>query len=306
MSIFFSNVKPLNELKVTDPDGTTKNINQDGEEDPNNTSTDPTADTDNDANGTEENQPEANPTDRAGDTTTNAEEPAGDNTSELNNNDYTLNAEEDPTAATDANTPTGETNPADDTDADTGEADNPGNGEEDPTAATDDATNNPEDPTADTDNPDDTGDGTGDVGGEEQPEDGGDTGTEEPTGDGTTSELQDSENQIFANLTPEQLEIKNKELKARYTELYKSLTGIVDRVNSIPKQDSNIKELGFISDKLSDLQEIIPYYLNNTFDTKTYIENSINYQQYLVVIGTINKLLIEITPEDDKSDTSKS
>lgn len=293
MSIFFpDDITPINELKIINKDGQEEKVDDeeldndeytlnDDNNDENNPPEDQTANNTQQAQTPEEPPTEPEPT-TAQQTEENPppedlEEPTpddgesefdneeNDNTSEFDN----LDVEENPEGG-DQNNPEGDTG-----------------GEEEPP---------PDDGASELDNVDGAGDDNseGDVN---------DTSTDTigSTG-GANPELQDAENQIFSDLTPEQLQIRVKELKNNYFELYKSLLPIIDRVNNIPKITKNVKIIEYILTNLNKLQEMIPYYLNNTFDTKTYIENDINYQQYLVVINTINKILKQISSKTDNND----
>lgn len=113
------------------------------------------------------------------------------------------------------------------------------------------------------------------------------------------SELQNLEAELFSDLTPEQINIKHRELKQQYIELYNNTEDIIDRINYIPKTEQNIAIIDFVVTKLADLREMINYYLTEVYATKTYTENTINYQQYLAVLAGINKILKEIPLEND-------
>lgn len=112
------------------------------------------------------------------------------------------------------------------------------------------------------------------------------------------SKLQDLEMKLFTDLSPEQLNIKHRELKQQYIDLYTKTEELIDRVNAIPKTDNNLSVVDFIVKKLTELREIINYYLVNVYSTKTYVENTINIQHYLTIIASLNKMLNEIKPED--------
>lgn len=132
---------------------------------------------------------------------------------------------------------------------------------------------------------------TGDEGSETDAETSGDEYTED--GD----ELGGIEKVLFSDLSDQQINIRIIELKKSYLELYKSIETIIDKVNKISKTDENIVVIEFIVNKLSDLRTIVDDYLTKTFPTKTYIENSAEYQRYLAVLHSINKLLKELAPK---------
>jgi len=139
------------------------------------------------------------------------------------------------------------------------------------------------------------------------PDDGTGDGTEGEMGDdsevGTdpNSEIQSLEDNLFKDLTPEQMAIKQIELKQQYIDLFDSISDIVSRVNKITKTTDNTNVIEFVTNKMIELKELVHYYLNSTYNTKTYIENTMNYQQYILILNAINKMLKEIIPKTGES-----
>ena len=128
---------------------------------------------------------------------------------------------------------------------------------------------------------DDTGEGADDT-----------TGSE-PTDD-PSSKLKDIEKSIFDQLTPEQQAAKTKELKSLYTDTYNKCQTIVDMVSTAEKEPSQAKVYDYIINNLVDLQKYIRDYLDDIFDSKTYIENMTELQKYLAILDTINNVFEEI------------
>lgn len=150
---------------------------------------------------------------------------------------------------------------------------------------------------------DGTEDSSEDVGAEETGDDNSDSDDsvdDSDSGDEGSEELKSLENDIFQDITPEQMNIKILELKKQYLEVYSTIVDVLTRTNKIPKTTQNIKVLEFIINKLMELKDLVQFYLSNTFDTKTYMENMVNYQQYLVTLNTINRLLKEINVKKGK------
>lgn len=139
---------------------------------------------------------------------------------------------------------------------------------------------------------DETGDETDDTGGENE---------ELVDGAGGKSEIQSLEYKLFSDLTPEQMSIKQIELKQQYIDLFDSISDIVSRVNKITKTTNNANVIEFVTTKMIELKDLVHYYLNNTYNTRTYIENTMNYQQYILILNTINKMLKEIIPKTGES-----
>ena len=133
--------------------------------------------------------------------------------------------------------------------------------------------------------------------GEEAPTD---TATDDETpidsegGTDKSSELKDIEKELFKDLSPEQIQIRDKELKSKYLELYNTINDIITRTGNISKTSANSKLLNFITDKLFELKNLLFFYMENTYITKSYMENSVNYQQCLATLSMINKLFDEM------------
>lgn len=113
------------------------------------------------------------------------------------------------------------------------------------------------------------------------------------------SDISDLEKEILGSLSDEQLSIKYRELKTQYINIYSTIDALLIRVNKISKNNSNIKVIEFILNKLTELKELVVFYLTNTFDTKSYIENTINYQQYLAILNSMTKLFKEINIKNE-------
>ncbi len=139
------------------------------------------------------------------------------------------------------------------------------------------------------------------------PDDGTGDDTEGEMSDGSegetdpNSEIQSLEDNLFKDLSPEQMAIKQIELKQQYIDLFDSISDIVSRVNKITKTTDNTNVIEFVTNKMIELKELVHYYLNSTYNTKTYIENTMNYQQYILILNAINKMLKEIIPKTGES-----
>lgn len=137
------------------------------------------------------------------------------------------------------------------------------------------------------------GDASGD---EAPPEEGGGRsgGSGEPV---TADDARGLENELFKDLTPDQVDLKHKELKKNFGELYDSIANIVDRVNEIPNNDAFTTAIGFVSNQLSDLKQMVADYMNDVYSTKSYMENAMNYNKFLATLNGIKDILEEINKE---------
>ena len=141
----------------------------------------------------------------------------------------------------------------------------------------------------------------GDAGGDEAPpEEGGDAGGADSGGSGepvTADDARALENELFKDLTPDQVDLKHKELKKNFGDLYDSIANIVDRVNEIPNNDAFTAAIGFVSNQLSDLKQMVADYMNDVYSTKSYMENAMNYNKFLATLNGIKDILEEINKE---------
>ena len=196
--------------------------------------------------------------------------------------EYTLGDDtgdaKDPAGATDID--------MDDPDATGGEGnpeggEEPGEGEDDPAGATDIDMDDPE-------------------GGEGDDIDGTDGSGTDIDSDSADSQDQMSglkaiENELFENLTDKQKQIKIKELKNNYVELFDRCDGIIDIINSRkPSDESTAQIFDYINNVILDLQNTVHDYLEHTFSTKTYLENDAQFKSYLNILNTINNILKEL------------
>lgn len=140
---------------------------------------------------------------------------------------------------------------------------------------------------------------------EESSEESDDENTEE---DNTLENIKKIEEELFSSLSPEQIAIKNSELKGNFIELYTTIGTTLVRINDIPKSEDNIEILKFITDKLIELQEMINFNITVAYSTRTYIENNIIYQQCISTLNAIANIIDNIPrinnelPEDNEKD----
>lgn len=148
---------------------------------------------------------------------------------------------------------------------------------------------------ATTDYTEDIGDIEG--GGEEAGMDAG--GNEEPAAEEEpVDELKQQEEDLL-QLSPTELDIKHKELKSQFLSMYDITTNLIDRIGDTSVSEENIGVVEYISDTLARLRTILSDYVEFVYSTKSYTENSINYNRFLIVLNGINKLLEEMGKKED-------
>ena len=149
--------------------------------------------------------------------------------------------------------------------------------------------------------------GGGDMGdGGDGGEGGGDDGGSADTGGGDGSVQADDnrgmEEEIFKDLTQDQIDIKHQELKTNFGKIYDTTSSLIDRLNDIPTNDTYMASINFVSNQLADLRQMVTDYMNNVYSTKSYMENSINYNKFLMTLKGINDILEEIYKELGKEE----
>lgn len=239
-------------------------------------------------------------TETAGDDNTDTSEtPAS---TEDNDEDYTAGAD----SAGDEDDYTADVDSAGDDNDSEEETSTEDTGEDDYTSGADTAGDEDSD-TSDGEETDDyTADASGD-GSEEESEDtdtdDGEENTDEETEDDSSFEnLKKIESELFSSLTPEQITIKNYELKQNFISLYTTIGTTLVRINDISKSDDNIETLKFITDKLLELREMIDFNITTAYDTRTFIENNIIYQQCLSTLNAISDIIASIPSPINKDE----
>lgn len=239
-------------------------------------------------------------TETAGDDNTDTSEtPAS---TEDNDEDYTAGAD----SAGDEDDYTADVDSAGDDNDSEEETSTEDTGEDDYTSGADTAGDEDSDTSDEEETDDYTADASGD-GSEGESEDT-DTGDEE---ENTDEEIEDDssfenlkkiESELFSSLTPEQITIKNYELKQNFISLYATIGTTLVRINDISKSDDNIETLKFITDKLLELREMIDFNITTAYDTRTFIENNIIYQQCLSTLNAISDIIASIPSPINKDE----
>lgn len=125
----------------------------------------------------------------------------------------------------------------------------------------------------------------------------GSDGSSDEDGSGYDQQIQDLEKDIYADLNEPQMDIRNRELKQNFVDLYNMIGDVSERINDISKDSTSMRPLEFVASKLNSLSDTVSDYLTNTFSTKSYMENDINYHLFLKTIEDINAILANIKPK---------
>ena len=125
---------------------------------------------------------------------------------------------------------------------------------------------------------------------------GGDDDTGSSDSDDYNQQIQDLDKDLYADLSEPQMDIRNNELKRNFASLYDMIQDIIERINDISKDTASVKPLEFVTNKLNDLADRVSDYLVYTYQTKSYTENEVNYNVFLVAVNQINDIIAKIAP----------
>lgn len=130
----------------------------------------------------------------------------------------------------------------------------------------------------------------------EDPTQQGDDGGDELQSPQDPSEVdpKEKEQELFASLKPEQLELKQEELKRQFKNLYDSVNGSLEKLKKVSHTSQDDHLLDFLVRKLLDVRDISRDYLVKTFDTKSYVENQIQLQRLISVFSMVTTLVSNI------------
>lgn len=168
------------------------------------------------------------------------------------------------------------------------------------------------------------GDGGGDAGGGDNPDytddggDGGDTGedggntddtanTDDATGGEDTGDDGQDPSQYDFGVDDQAKAIKNLELKQNYQQMYIACDDILTKISTITNYSDASGILRRVVNMTNDLKKYIEFYLTNTYNTKSYIDNVVNFQKYLTILNGIRNVLKDTnegTEKDNKIEES--
>lgn len=127
-------------------------------------------------------------------------------------------------------------------------------------------------------------------------EDEGGAGT--PLGSNIAADLKTMEDEIFADLSDQQKDIRDNELRQGYIQLYGVIDEAERRINNIIKNENTGRILEFITRKMNELKGLIHHNLTNVYDTRTYTENQTALQECIAIMNSICNMLDAIVKED--------
>ena len=107
--------------------------------------------------------------------------------------------------------------------------------------------------------------------------------------------LKAKDGEMFDSLDPAEQEIKLKELKEQFVDLYQYCDDIIDRINSVCMHYEQFSEtLKRVVNTLFSTKKMISDHILHIFDSKSYHENDIRYTEFLAIINTVKNIIKDI------------
>ena len=113
-------------------------------------------------------------------------------------------------------------------------------------------------------------------------------------------EVNDNNTNIFNSLTAEEQQMKIRELKNQYRDLYTSTDDIIERLSNFFVYEKTYHVINRINDALHILRNYIADYFVYVFPTKSYIENDIKYNEFLYIISKMTSILDKFATDMEK------
>ena len=91
-----------------------------------------------------------------------------------------------------------------------------------------------------------------------------------------------------------------KELKKLFGNLYNGVDELLDRLNELEISETNKYAINKISKDLCDIKTTIADYILYIFNTKSYIENDIAFNRFLMILNSVKDILEKYKKKSDK------
>ena len=134
--------------------------------------------------------------------------------------------------------------------------------------------------------------------------DDGGSGSDSAGGDNNSDEeVNDDNTDIFSSLSAEEQQIKIKELKGLYQQMYTSCDELLDRINNLEFTEDSLPVMNRITYALYDLKKYISEYIISVFPRKSYIENDIAFNRFLMILNSVKDILSRYQKKSERDDS---
>ena len=134
--------------------------------------------------------------------------------------------------------------------------------------------------------------------------DDGGSGSDSAGGDNNSDEeVNDDNTDIFSSLSAEEQQIKIKELKGLYQQMYTSCDELLDRINNLEFTEDSLPVMNRITYALYDLKKYISEYIISIFPRKSFIENDIAFNRFLMILNSVKDILCRYQKKSERDDS---
>ena len=132
----------------------------------------------------------------------------------------------------------------------------------------------------------------------------GGSGSDSAGGDNNSDEeINDDNTDIFSSLSAEEQQIKIKELKGLYQQMYTSCDELLDRINNLEFTEDSLPIMSRITYALYDLKKYISEYIISIFPRKSFIENDIAFNRFLMILNSVKDILSRYQKKSERDDS---
>lgn len=107
-------------------------------------------------------------------------------------------------------------------------------------------------------------------------------------------EMQQADQELYAELKPEQRKIQNRELKERYQDLYKIVSESLDKLNKVTKSSYDANMIDFAMRQLLNIKDLIYTSITASFATRTYVENKVELEKLTTMFNSVTNMVSTI------------
>jgi hypothetical protein len=101
-------------------------------------------------------------------------------------------------------------------------------------------------------------------------------------------------------LSGEEQQIKIKELKNLFNDLYTSTDDLLSKINEIDPDQDSLDILTRVTSMMYYTRQYMRDYINNIFKSKSYIENDVVFNRFLTIINSISGIIEDLVKEREE------
>ena len=117
---------------------------------------------------------------------------------------------------------------------------------------------------------------------------------------GEDDEIDQLQKDVFADMTPAQIAIKDKEQKTQFITLFSDIASALERLNLVGRSSANMRTIEFVTRKFIELKDNVKDYLVYTYDNESYTKNTYNLNRFIAIYASLIELIENMVEEKKK------